>query len=93
MNITMQALSKLFPKDTLWTTSGLEIIGYSFKENRHIVIEDGLCYMDDGKFMVHEYSPKNPDYHQANWNRGEWPAKYLLPEQKIREEWVNFDVI
>ncbi len=92
MNITLDILSKLFPKDTLWTTSGLEIIGYSFAENRHIVIEDGLCYMDDGKWMVHEYSPTDSSYHVVNWNLGKYPFKYLPDEKKIREELVDFNI-
>ena len=88
----MKILSKLFPKDTLWTTSGAEIIGYSYKENRHIVIEDGLCTMPDGKWMVHEYSPESPASHNIYWNRGKYPFKYLVSEPKIREELVNFSM-
>lgn len=91
-NITFQMLWRLFPKDTMWTTSGAELIGYSPKTNRHIVIDDGLCISDDGYYLVHEYSPKNPKEHLLNWNNGIYPLKYVLKSPKIREERVNFNL-
>ena len=92
MNISFCKLTSLFPKDTMWVDGCAEIIGYSPKENLHIVIDDGQCRSDDGEYLVHKYVPKNPEEHSANWNKGEYPYKYLSPEEKVYEEWVDFNI-
>lgn len=80
----------MFPKDTMWVDGCAEIIGYSPKENLHIVIDDGKCRSRDGMYMVHKYKPSNPEKHYAEWNSGKWPLKYLIDEKKVFEKWVNF---
>lgn len=92
INIPFVALSKLFPKDTLWTSGCLEIIGYSAKENLHIVIEDGCCRSESGDYLVHKYKPKDPEFHKTHWNIGEYPMKYLSDEyaEKVFEGRMDF---
>lgn len=90
MNIEFYKLTQLFPKDTMWVDGCAEIIGYSPKENLHIVIEDGQCNSSDGKYVVHKYKPLSPKVHLENWNNGKYPWKYLKPEEKIFEGWVDF---
>lgn len=92
MNILFCKLTAMFPKDTMWVDGCAEIIGYSPKENLHIVIDDGQCRSDDGMYLVHKYVPKNAEEHRANWNNGKYPYKHLSPEEKVYEEWVDFNV-
>ena len=89
MEILFRKLTQLFPKDTMWVNGCAEIIGYSPKENLHIVIDDGECVSDDGMYLVHKYKPSNPEEHFMNWNRGAYPWKYI-GENKVFEDWVNF---
>ena len=93
--IELRILSRVFPNDTLWIQQGHEIIGYSPSENKHIVIEDGVCWTDDGEWLVHIYQPKNPEEHKKNWYDGnviegiKYPMKYLVDENyatKIEEK-------
>ncbi len=91
MNITFNQLTALFPKDTMWVDGCAEIIGYSPKENLHIVIDDGQCTSDDGMYLVHKYRPSDPEEHRMKWNSEEYPWKYL-GKDKISEEWVNFNL-
>lgn len=91
MNISFSSLIKHFPKDTMWVDGCAEIIGYSPKENLHIVIEDGQCKSDDGMYLVHKYKPKDSHNHLINWNRGQYPWKYLTDEPKVFEDWINFN--
>lgn len=90
MEITFRKLTQLFPKDTIWVDGCAEIIGYSPKENLHIVIDDGQCATDDGMYLVHKYKPSNPEEHFQKWNSGEYPWKYL-GKDKIFEQWVDFN--
>ena len=90
IEIPFRKLTSMFPKDTMWVDGCAEIIGYSPKQNLHIVISDGQCVTDDGKYLVHKYAPENPEEHLKNWNSGKYPWKYLEPETKISEEWVDF---
>jgi hypothetical protein len=92
INISFVELTKKFPKDTLWVSSCLEIIGYSAKENLHIVIEDGNCRSKSGDYLVHEYKPKNPEFHKAHWNTEKYPYKYLSDNyaEKVLEERMDF---
>ena len=90
IEISFRKLTSMFPKDTMWVDGCAEIIGYSPKQNLHIVISDGQCVTDDGKYLVHKYAPENPEEHLKNWNSGKYPYKYLEPETKISEEWVDF---
>lgn len=89
MEISFRKLTQLFPKDTMWVNGCAEIIGYSPKENLHIVIDDGECVSDNGEYLVHKYKPSNPKEHFMNWNHGEYPWKYI-GENKVFEDWVNF---
>lgn len=89
MEISFRKLTQLFPEDTMWVGGGAEIIGYSPKENLHIVIDDGCCVSDDDEYYVHKYKPSNPEEHFMNWNQGEYPWKYI-GENKVFEGWVNF---
>ena len=90
MNIDFYTLTKLFPKDTMWVDGCAEIIGYSPKENLHIVIDDGKRSSSDGKYLVHKYKPLFPKEHLENWNKGKYPRKHLSIEEKIFEGWVDF---
>ena len=83
MSISFRKLIAMFPEDTMWVSGGSEIIGYSYKENTHIVIDDGQCFSHDGKYFVHKYKPSNPFKHFMEWNTGKHPLKYLLDEDKI----------
>lgn len=80
-NICFNILRHHFPVDTMWVDGQAEIIGYSPKENLHIVINDGNCYSEDGFWLVFKYRPKNPDEHLALWNSGVYPLKYLVDEE------------
>lgn len=91
MNIEFYKLTKLFPKDTMWTDGCAEIIGYSPKENLHIVITDGQRSSEDGKYLVHKYMPQDAEEHLANWNKGKYPYKHLSHYEKVSEEWVDFN--
>ena len=91
MNISFCSLTSKFPKDTMWIDGCAEIIGYSPKENLHIVISDGQCMSDDGMYLVHEYKPRNHAEHLATWNKGKYPTKYILNEPKILEERMKFE--
>lgn len=90
MAILFNKLTELFPKDTMWVDGCAEIIGYSPKENLHIVIDDGQCSGYNDMYVVHKYKPSNPKEHLINWNKGEHPIKYLLDEEKVFEDWVDF---
>lgn len=90
MSILFNKLTELFPKDTMWVDGCAEIIGYSPKENLHIVIDDGQCKSDWGTYVVHKYKPSNPQKHIAEWNSGEYPLKYLTDEEKVFEDWIDF---
>ena len=90
MSILFSKLTELFPKDTMWVDGCAEIIGYSYKENVHIVIDDGQCRSSNGKYLVHKYIPSNPIKHLAEWNSGKYPLKYLIDEEKVFEDWIDF---
>lgn len=92
MDIEFYKLAKLFPKDTMWVDGCAEIIGYSPKENLHIVIDDGNRTSDNGKYLVHKYQPKDAKYHFENWNKGKYPWKYLIDEKKVFEGWMDFNL-
>ncbi len=92
-NIPFYVLRRIFPADTMWVDGIAEIIGYSPKENLHIVICDGTRTSQDGKYTVQKYRPKNPEYHFEHWNKGKYPYKYLIDEdyaEHISEEIINF---
>ena len=92
MNISFAKLTTMFPKDTMWVDGCAEIIGYSPKENLHIVIDDGQCKSDDGMYMVHKYHPLDQRMHMLDWNSGKYPLKYLSKSaKKVFEDWVNFN--
>jgi hypothetical protein len=92
MNISFVKLTTMFPKDTMWVDGCAEIIGYSPKENLHIVIDDGQCKSDDGMYMVHKYHPLDQQMHMLDWNSGKYPLKYLSKSaKKVFEGWINFN--
>ena len=91
--IHFTALTYCFPKDTLWTSLGAEIIGYSPKTNMHIVIEDGCCV--SMKWCVHIYEPLNSN-HSSVWNSTKerpYPIKHLNEDNSYKwlKENINFD--
>jgi len=91
-NICFNILRYYFPVDTMWVDGQAEIIGYSPKENLHIVISDGNCWSEDGFWLVSKYRPKDPDEHLALWNSGAYPLKYLVDEKYadlISQERIN----
>lgn len=91
-NIHFNILRYHFPVDTMWVDGQAEIIGYSPKENLHIVISDGNCCSEDGFWLVSKYRPKDPDEHLALWNSGVYPLKYLVDEgyaDFISQERIN----
>lgn len=92
-NISFYILKRIFPKDTMWVDGVAEIIGYSPKENIHIVICDGTRTSNDGKYRVQKYRPKDSKYHFEHWNTEEYPYKYLVDEdyaEHISEEVIDF---
>jgi hypothetical protein len=91
MTISFFKLGRLFPKDTMWVNGCAEIIGYSPKENLHIVITDGNCVSDNGEYFVTKYKPKDPAVHYATCNLDKYPYKYLSEEEMISQEWINFN--
>ena len=91
-NICFNILRYYFPVDTMWVDGQAEIIGYSPKENLHVVISDGNRWSEDGFWLVNKYRPKDPDEHLALWNSGEYPLKYLVDEEYadlISQERIN----
>ena len=91
MTIPFFKLAQLFPKDTMWVNGGAEIIGYSPKENLHLVIQDGNCTSNTGKYFVTKYKPQNPVIHYRKWNLGKYPYKHLSSEEMISQEWIDFN--
>lgn len=89
-NINMLTLSRIFPEDTLWWTSGAEICGYSPSTYKRYVIDDGCCSDDAGCWYVHGWRLKEP------WNFRH-PTKYIPDDDydeaegvKIIEDWFMF---
>jgi hypothetical protein len=88
-NINMLTLSRIFPEDTLWWTSGAEICGYSPSTYKLYVITDGCCYDDCGTWLVHAWRLKEP------WDM-KTPIKYVDDDYddgkgvKIMEQWLMF---
>ncbi len=63
-----------------------ELIGYNPETHVHMIIDDGLRVSTDEKWLVHQYTIKNPE--KFNWL--EW--KYICDEniaEKIFEGWVE----
>ena len=91
--IDFNTLVWCFPKDTIWTSLGAEIIGYSEGANLHIVIDDGMCCSDS--WCVHIYEPN--DEHKNTWLKTperDFPVKYPKDEKmKWLEEHLNFDSV
>lgn len=94
MDITFRKLMQLFPKDTMWVDGGCdEIIGYSPKENLHIVIDDGQCTTNSGIYFVHKYRPSDLEGYLMEWKSKKYPWRYLGKDKdKISDEWVNFNL-
>lgn len=93
-NITINTLQFVFPTDTVWNFNRSEIVGYSISKNLHFVIEDGMCSSKDGSFLLSIYSPSNKKHH-FEWlpsKERNYSLKYL-DDEKIIEEWVNFNSI
>ena len=94
--LTCCNLQEFFPKDTLWTFSGIEIVGYSIKENKHIVIDDGICLSQNGEYFVHMYEPTNPKEHINQWfnyNGKGYPMKYIMDDKyavEVFQGWMQF---
>lgn len=87
--ISVHALRRLFPDDTLWWTSGAEIVGYSPSTYKLFVVDDGTCWDDIGCWLVHGWRLKEP------WDFKS-PIKYVDTDYdegngvKILERWVMF---
>ena len=91
MNIPFNLLTRIFPQDTVWANGCAEIVGYSPKKNMHIVIDDGQCWDDEGKYCVHIYYPEDRN-HRTEWMPNEkrpWPLKYI-GKGKVFEGWIDF---
>ena len=91
MNIPFNLLTRIFPHDTVWANGCAEIVGYSPKKNMHIVIDDGQCWDDEGKYCVHIYHPEDRN-HRTEWMPNEkrpWPLKYI-GKGKVFEGWIDF---
>ena len=94
-NIEFNTLIYLFPKDTIWANAGAELVGLSKSEKLHIVIDDGCCCDDEGKWLVNVYKIKDIEQH---WNvffpneTRDYFFKYPSngDEEKLIEEWVDF---
>lgn len=89
--ITANILQVAFPSDTVWHFNRSEIVGYSISKNLHFVIEDGLCYSENGHWLLSVYSPSNLE-HYKEWlpsKERDYSMKYI-DDDKIMEEWINF---
>lgn len=91
-NITIPILQYVFPRDTVWSFNGAEIVGYSISKNLHFVIEDGICISEDGTYVLSIYRPADQK-HFINWlptKEREYSIKYP-DDDKIIEERINFE--
>lgn len=94
-NIEFNTLIYLFPIDTIWVKAGAELVGLSKSEKLHIVIDDGCCCDDEGKWLVNVYKIKDIEEH---WNyffpneTRDYFFKYPndVDSEKLIEEWVDF---
>ena len=90
-NITINILQYVFPRDTVWSFNGAEIVGYSISKNLHFVIEDGMCTSEDGTYVLSIYRPANQK-HFIKWlptKEREYSIKYPYDDKMI-EERINF---
>lgn len=92
--LTTNILQHVFPRDTVWSFNGSEIVGYSISKNLHFVIEDGTCVSEDGTYVLSVYRPKDEE-HFIKWlptKEREYSIKYL-DDEKLIEERINFEDI
>lgn len=90
-NLTLRILQYVFPRDTVWSFNGAEIVGYSISKNLHFVIEDGMCFSEDGTYVLSIYRPADQE-HFINWlptKEREYSIKYPN-DDKLIEERINF---
>lgn len=89
-NITYHLLHYIFGDETMWCGNRAEIVGYNPIKNLHIVIDDGMCRTEDGKYCFHIYIPEDIN-HKTDWMpniKRKHPLKYIQGK-KIVEQWIN----
>lgn len=94
-NIEFNTLIYLFPIDTIWVKVGAELVGLSKSEKLHIVIDDGCCCDDEGKWLVNVYKIKDIEQHWNDFFPNETRDYFFKypsngEEEKLIEEWVDF---
>jgi hypothetical protein len=94
-NIEFVKLTTFAPQDTIWVKEGAELVGLSKSKKLHIVIDDGCCCDDDGKWLVNVYKIKDIEQHWNDFFPNE-ERNYFFKypsngdEEKLIEEWVDF---
>lgn len=91
-HMTLNILQYVFPRDTVWSFNGAEIVGYSISKNLHFVIEDGMCNSEDCTYVLSIYRPEDQK-HFINWlptKEREYSIKYP-DDDKLIEERIKFD--
>lgn len=88
----LNILQYVFPRDTIWSFNGAELVGYSISKNLHFVIEDGMCISEDGTYVLSIYRPEDKK-HFINWlptKEREYSIKYPN-DDKLIEKRINFE--
>ena len=88
--LAISTLQYVFPRDTVWNLNGLEIVGYSISKNLHFVIEDGMCYSKNGKWVLLVFRPHNSK-HCYEWiPTSDRPYSIKYPyANKVLEKYVD----
>ena len=94
-NIEFVKLTMFAPQDTIWAKEGAELVGTSKSKKLHIVIDDGSCCDDEGKWLVNVYKIKDIEQHWKDlFPNGERNCFFKYPnnedDEKLIEEWVDF---
>jgi hypothetical protein len=94
-NIEFVKLTTFAPQDTIWVKEGAELVGLSKSKKLHIVIDDGCCCDDDGKWLVNVYKIKDIEQRWKDFFPNE-ERNYFFKypnngeDEKLIEEWVDF---
>lgn len=94
-NIEFNTLIYLFPQDTIWAKEGAELVGISKSKKLHIIIDDGCCCDDEGKWLVNVYKIKDIEQRWKDFFPNEERNHFFKypnneDDEKLIEEWVDF---
>lgn len=81
-NLTLNDLDYKFP-DFVWWINPAEIVGINFNTKQLMVIDDGCCWSNDGKWLVHGYQL---DTIPSDWHS----LKFCDSDYKILEKMIDF---